>query len=127
MSAYEFSVINADGKSVDLQSYKGHVTLIVNTSRYDQKALQSYELLAQVQQKYKDEDVSVLLFPCSQFGSPETNARVEREFLQNNGLSDAGTLFKEVDVSDEVGGVCNGITYYRDCQSLIALSSSNVV
>lgn len=96
-SAYDFTVMSADGTVVDLQRYKGNVTLIVNTSRYDEKAKQSYELLASVQQKYRDEDLSVLLFPCAQFGS-ETNASAETEFLNNNNLKSAGTVFKAVDV-----------------------------
>lgn len=97
MSAYEFTVLDADCNAVDLNKYKGNVTLIVNTSRYDEKAQESYELLASIYQKYKDEDLSILLFPCAQFGA-QTNARMEKEFLHNNNLSDAGTLFKEVDV-----------------------------
>lgn len=106
MSAYDFTVTSADGEeAVNLQRYKGYVTLVVNTSKYDEKAKQHYELLASVYQKYKDEDVALLLFPCSQFG-PETSVQVEREFLQSHNLSHAGTLFKEVDV-----GIINECAY----------------
>lgn len=96
-SAYDFTVLDAEGVGVDLSRYRSHVTLIVNTSRYDEKARQSYGLLASVYQKYRDEDLAVLLFPCAQFGSMTTTGR-EKEFLENNGLVNAGTLFQEVDV-----------------------------
>lgn len=100
MSAYEFTVLSVDGEAVDLAKYKGHVSLVVNTSSHDQKAKQSYELLASVYQKYKDEDLSILLFPCAQFG-PETSCRVEKEFMHKFNLTGAGTLFKEVDVGGD--------------------------
>lgn len=99
MSAYDFTVLNSDGVAVDLGKFKGHVSLIVNTSSHDGKAKQSYDLLASIYQKYRDEDLSVLLFPCAQFG-PDTSCRVEKEFLYSSSLMGAGTLFKEVDVGD---------------------------
>lgn len=98
MGAYDFQVFSADGNLVDLGKYRGHVTLIVNTSCFDEKARSSYQLLATVHQKYKDEDLSVLLFPCSQFGSGQTTAEIEADYLQKTNLTNAGTLFKEVDV-----------------------------
>lgn len=96
MSTYNFSVLGVDGVSVDLSKYKGCVTLIVNTSCMDEKAAQCYDFLASVYQKYKEEDLTILLFPCSQFGRV-TSAVAEKEFLETHRLQ-PGTLFKEVDV-----------------------------
>lgn len=98
MSAYDYKVLSSNGDLVDLSHYKGHVTLFVNVSCFDDKAKKCYELLATVYQKYKDEDLAVLLFPCSQFGSKETSPEKEIQFLQSSNLSDAGIIFKELEV-----------------------------
>lgn len=102
MSAYDYKVLSSNGDLVDLSHYKGHVTLFVNVSCFDDKAKKCYELLATVYQKYKDEDLAVLLFPCSQFGSKETSPEKEIEFLRSSNLSEAGIIFKELEVFREL-------------------------
>lgn len=97
MSPYDCKVNNSYGELVDLGKYRGHVTLIVNTSCVDDDAKNCYELLASIYRKYKDDDLSVLLFPCSQFGS-KTSASKELQFLQRSNIINVGTMFQEVEV-----------------------------
>lgn len=99
-SAYDLSAIDADGNAISLSKYLGHVCLIVNTSCFDENAEKNYQLLSSIYGKFKDEDVSVLVFPCSQFGN-QTSAEREKQLLAHLNIQNIGTIFKAVDVEME--------------------------
>tara|TARA_B100000959_G_C14947133_1_gene610335 strand:+ start:885 stop:1367 length:483 start_codon:yes stop_codon:yes gene_type:complete len=81
---YEFDCKNADGDIVSLNDYKNKVLLIVNTASKCGFTPQ-YEGLNNLHLKYRDEDFSVLGFPCNQFGKqePGTNQEIQ-EFCSLN-------------------------------------------
>ena len=81
---YEFDCKNADGDIVSLNDYKNKVLLIVNTASKFEFTPQ-YEGLNNLHLKYRDEDFSVLGFPCNQFGKqePGTNQEIQ-EFCSLN-------------------------------------------
>ena len=64
---YEFTVTNADGKSVALSNYRGKVLLIVNTATRCGFTPQYKELEALYEQ-YAEQGLEILDFPCNQFG-----------------------------------------------------------
>ncbi|CAI0414428.1 unnamed protein product [Linum tenue] len=70
-SIYDFTVKDARGKDVDLGIYKGKVLMIVNVASQCGLTNSNYTELTQLYQKYKDQGLEILAFPCNQFGSQE--------------------------------------------------------
>ena len=68
MNAYDFEVIAQDGSTVQLSDYKGKVLLIVNTATGCGFTPQ-YAGLQEIYDKYKDQGLEILDFPCNQFGN----------------------------------------------------------
>ncbi|MBQ8098603.1 MAG: nitroreductase family protein [Bacteroidaceae bacterium] len=66
-SVYDFTVKNESGKDVLLTEYKGKVLLIVNTATRCGFTPQYKELEA-LYEKYHDDGLEILDFPCNQFG-----------------------------------------------------------
>jgi glutathione peroxidase len=84
MSIYDFTVQAGDGSQVDLGDHRGQVLVIVNTASKCGFTPQFAGLEALYQQ-YKDRGVTVVGFPCNQFGNqdPGTNEEIA-EFCQVN-------------------------------------------
>lgn len=70
------------GNDVNLGTYKGKVLVIVNVASQCGLANSNYPELTQLYQKYKDQGLEILAFPCNQFGSqePGTNEEIQ-EFV----------------------------------------------
>lgn len=66
MSLYDFSVKARDGKEVSLKDYEGKVLLIVNTATGCGFTPQ-YTGLQELYNKYKENGLEILDFPCNQF------------------------------------------------------------
>src|SRR6187455_2229197 len=66
-AALNFKVKTIAGKEVDLSKYQGKVVLIVNTASQCGLTPQ-YKGLEALHEKYGKEGLSVLGFPCNQFG-----------------------------------------------------------
>lgn len=67
MSIYNLKVKDIKGNEVALSEYKGKVLLIVNTATGCGFTPQ-YEGLQDLYEKYKDQGLEILDFPCNQFG-----------------------------------------------------------
>lgn len=91
MSVYDFTVKDADGNGVSMESYRGKVLLIVNTATGCGFTPQ-YEGLEGLYEKYRESGFEVLDFPCNQFGgqAPGTEEEIV-SFCQMN----YGTKFKQ--------------------------------
>jgi glutathione peroxidase len=70
MSVYDYSAKTLDGQDASLADYRGQVLLIVNTASKCGFTPQ-YEGLEQLWRTYKDRGLTVLAFPCNQFGAQE--------------------------------------------------------
>ncbi|XP_002509790.2 probable phospholipid hydroperoxide glutathione peroxidase [Ricinus communis] len=77
-SVHDFTVKDARGNDVDLSIYKGKALLIVNVASQCGLTNSNYTELTQLYQKYKDQGLEILAFPCNQFGSqePGTNEQI---------------------------------------------------
>lgn len=74
----DHSVRDADGNEVPLKNYKGKVLLIVNVASKCGCTSQYHDLAA-IQEKYRDQGLAILGFPCNDFGGqePGTNEEIQ--------------------------------------------------
>ena len=81
---YDFKVKDDMGKDVSLSDYRGKVMLIVNTATRCGFTPQ-YKELESLYEKYHDEGLEILDFPCNQFGeqAPGTIQEI-RQFCTAN-------------------------------------------
>ncbi|MDF7821573.1 glutathione peroxidase [Runella sp. MFBS21] len=95
---YDFTASDIKGKSISMESFKGKVVVVVNTASKCGLTPQ-FEGLEKIYQKYKDQGLVILGFPCNQFGGqePGTANQIE-EFCQlNYGVS--FPMFAKIDVN----------------------------
>jgi glutathione peroxidase len=100
LNVLERSMKSLGGETVDLQKYKGKVLLIVNTAS-ECGLTPQYTQLQAVFEKYKDQGLVVLGFPCNQFGKqePGTAKEISEFCTKNYGVT--FDMFDKVDVNGE--------------------------
>jgi len=83
-SIYEYSAYLIDGEEISLDRFRGNILLIVNTASkcgYTDQFIG----LEQIYNKYKNNNLIVLGFPCNQFGSQEPGTDEEiMNYCQTN-------------------------------------------
>ena len=83
-TVYDFEALQIDGKNIALSAFKGQVMLIVNTASRCGFTPQ-FGGLEELHQAYAGKGLSVLGFPCNQFGSQDPGANGDiAEFCQLN-------------------------------------------
>ncbi|WP_305374851.1 glutathione peroxidase [Photobacterium leiognathi] len=94
---YDFEVKNITGDMLSLEKYQGKVLLIVNTAS-ECGFTPQYESLQVLFDKYKDQGLVILGFPCNQFGGqePGSEAEIAQSCLVNYGVT--FPMFSKVDV-----------------------------
>ncbi len=100
MEFYNFEAEQLNGKKVKMEEYKGKTVVVVNTASKCGLTPQ-YEGLEKLYQKYRDEGLVVLGFPCNQFANQEPgNADAIQEFCEINfGVS--FPMFAKIEVNGE--------------------------
>lgn len=98
MSIYDFECETITGEKKSLKAFDGDVILIVNTASKCGLTPQ-FEGLESMYQKFKDQGLTILGFPCNQFANqdPAANDKIQ-EFCQlNYGVS--FPMFGKIDVN----------------------------
>ena len=97
---YDFKALNNKGVEVDFSQYEGQVLMIVNTASKCGFTPQ-YDGLEALYQKYKDQGLVIIGFPCDQFAHQEPGSDEEiAEFCRlNHGVT--FPLMKKIDVNGE--------------------------
>lgn len=97
---YDFKALDNRGNEVDFKQYEGKVLLIVNTASKCGFTPQ-YDGLEALYQKYKDQGLVVIGFPCDQFAhqEPGTNEEIAEFCRINHGVT--FPLMAKVDVNGE--------------------------
>jgi glutathione peroxidase len=84
MSVYDFNAARLDGRDEKLSDYRGQVLLIVNTASACGFTPQ-YAGLETLYEKLHGEGLTILGFPCNQFGAQEPGSETEiGAFCQKN-------------------------------------------
>ena len=97
---YDFTAVANDGSEVSFADYKGKVLLMVNTASKCGFTPQ-YEGLEALYQKYRDQGLVIIGFPCDQFGhqEPGTNEEIAEFCRLNYGVT--FPLMDKIDVNGE--------------------------
>ncbi len=100
MNFYDLKFDTPAGKTISMSEYKGKTVMVVNTATKCGLTPQ-FDGLEELNQKYKDQGLVILGFPCNQFKNqePETNDTIEEACRINHGVT--FQLAKKVDVNGE--------------------------
>ncbi len=96
----DFSATTITGEPASLDKYEGNVALVVNTASACGFTPQ-FEGLERLHEQYADQGLSVLGFPCNQFGDqdPGSNQEIGAFCQKNYGVS--FQMFEKVDVNGD--------------------------
>ena len=110
---YDFKALTSKGKEIDFSEFKGKVLLIVNTASKCGFTPQ-FAGLEELNQKYKEQGLVVIGFPCNQFKEqdPGTDGEIE-EFCQLN----YGVSFQIMKKTDVNGPAAEPIFEYLKSQA----------
>jgi glutathione peroxidase len=99
-SVYEYSAKTITGEDKPIADFKGQVLLIVNTASKCGFTPQ-FKGLEALYEKYKDQGLAVLGFPCNQFlnQDPGDNAQISEFCELNYGVS--FPMFAKIDVNGD--------------------------
>ena len=97
---YDITVKDMDGSDISLANYKGKVLLIVNVASKCGLTPQ-YEGLEALYQKYKDQGLEILAFPCNQFLEQEPGTNEEIQSFCSLNYNVTFPLFDKIDVNGE--------------------------
>lgn len=95
---YNFKANTLQGKEMSMEEFKGKTVLVVNTASQCGLTPQ-YEGLEKLYEKYKDDGLVILGFPCNQFGNqePGDEKSISEGCLVNYGVT--FPMFSKVDVN----------------------------
>jgi glutathione peroxidase len=88
MTIYDYTVLDMQSQEVVLEQYRGKVLLITNTASKCGFTPQ-FEGLESLHQKYQEQGLVILGFPCNQFGGqdPGSNDQILDFCVKNYGVS----------------------------------------
>ena len=99
-SLSDFEATSIEGEPVDLSAYAGQVVLIVNTASQCGFTPQ-YKGLQKLYDEYGDQGLTVLGFPCDQFGNQEPGTEDEIGAFCEKNFGVTFPLFSKVDVNGD--------------------------
>ena len=110
---YDFKALTSRGKELDFAQFEGKVLLIVNTASKCGFTPQ-FKGLEELNQKYKDQGLVIIGFPCNQFREqdPGSDGQIE-EFCQLN----YGVTFQIMRKADVNGENAEPIFTYLKAQA----------
>jgi glutathione peroxidase len=97
-SIYDFAVTTLDGQPLNLSTYKNKVLLIVNTASQCGFTPQ-YQGLQALYDKYANQGLEILGFPCNQFGQQEPGSASDIQSFCETRFGVKFPLFQKVDVN----------------------------
>jgi glutathione peroxidase-family protein len=99
---YDYGVHDMNGNLVPLDRYRGQVVLIVNVASQCGFTDSNYKQLQELHSKYHKQGLSILAFPCNQFGGQEPGTHTDiKEFLHQKKID--FEVFAKVNVNGKDG------------------------
>ena len=98
MSVYDFSAKRLDGHEESLATYRGQVLLIVNTASACGFTPQ-YAGLEALYEKLHGEGLTILGFPCNQFGAQEPGSAAEIGAFCEKNYGVTFPMFSKIEVN----------------------------
>ncbi|MEO6244302.1 MAG: glutathione peroxidase, partial [Opitutaceae bacterium] len=95
---HDLAVQDIDGKAATLAAFKGRVLLVVNVASECGYTSQ-YQALEALFTKYQSKGLSVLGFPCNQFGGQEPGSNAEIKKFCTTNYRVTFPLFAKIDVN----------------------------
>ena len=97
---YDFTVEDINNKKVSLNQYKDKVLLIVNVAS-ECGFTPQYKQLQELYERYKEQGLAILAFPCNQFRNqePKQNKEIQQFCQKNFGIT--FDMFAKIDVNGE--------------------------
>jgi len=97
---YQFNALDYKGDEVELANYQGKVVLIVNTASACGFTPQ-YEGLQDLYEKYHEQGLEILAFPCNQFKEQEKGSNEEIKSFCDLKFNIQFPLFSKIDVNGD--------------------------
>jgi glutathione peroxidase len=98
MSLYDIDVTTIDGRTQKMDAYRGKTLLIVNVAS-ECGFTPQYTGLEALYEKYKDRGLTILGFPCNQFGRQEPGTEEEIQTFCSRTYGVSFPLFAKIDVN----------------------------
>jgi len=95
---YQFSADDFRGETVELSKYIGKVALIVNTAS-ECGFTSQYKGLQELYDKYNEQGLEILAFPCNQFKKQEKGSNTEIKQFCDLHFNIKFDLFSKIDVN----------------------------
>jgi glutathione peroxidase len=99
-TAYDFTATTIDGEEQPLSAYEGKVLLVVNTASKCGFTPQ-YEGLEKLHREFADAGLTVLGFPCDQFGHQEPGDEAEIKQFCSLTYDVTFPMFAKIDVNGD--------------------------
>lgn len=97
---YDFEAKDIDGNAVSLSQFRGNVLMITNVACECGYTKRTYEELTSLLEKYHQNGLRILLFPCNQFGGQEPGPPEQiKSFIGT--FSDKFSIFEKVKVNGD--------------------------
>lgn len=100
MTIYDYTVKDAEGNDVSMKDYEGKVLVIVNTATGCGFTPQ-YEGLQDLYEKYQEQGLEILDFPCNQFANQAPGTEEEIEDFCQSRYGITFKIFKKVEVNGD--------------------------
>ena len=113
MKFYDFNAHDAMGISVNMSDYAGKVVLVVNTAT-ECGFTPQYDDLQDLYERYEEQGLEILDFPCNQFGNQAPGTTEEIVSLCDSRYGITFPHFSKIDVNGE-----NATPLYRFLQNEI--------
>ena len=94
---YKFEMRSIDGELLSLSKFEGRVVLVVNVASNCGFTSQ-YSSLQKLYEKYKGQGLSVLAFPCNDFGAQEPGENKDIKFFCHNSFNVTFDLFSKTSI-----------------------------
>ncbi|WP_370250286.1 glutathione peroxidase [Nocardioides sp.] len=96
----DFSATSIDGREVALSDYAGKVVLVVNTASQCGFTPQ-YKGLQELHERYAEQGLVILGFPCDQFGGQEPGSDTEIASFCERNFGVTFPLFSKIEVNGD--------------------------